>query len=78
MEPFFGDKAVFLAADFFGVYTVTSESSSVSTLYGSTSLTGSPGKLEEGCSECLDWALTCSSKGPLAKGLMFFTYPVWF
>ena len=39
---------------------------------------GNPGRLEDGCSEHLDWALIRSSERPLADGFMFFTYPVVF
>ena len=56
-----------------GVSSVTSDSTSVSASYVSTSGEGSAGKLMEGGSEHCVCALTRSSDGPLAEGLMFLT-----
>ena len=73
MVPFFGKEVLSWASGLRGASTVTSNSTSVSASYGSTSGAGSPGKLMEGGSECCFCALTRSSDGPLAEGLMFLT-----
>ena len=71
--PFFGVKVLGWESDLGGVSTVTSDSTSVSASYVSTSGEGSAGKLMEGGSEHCVWALTRSSDGPVAEGLMFLT-----
>ena len=53
IEPFFGVDSVLSEALLCVGSNDTSVSGSVSPSYGSTSGTGSPGKHEEGCSECL-------------------------
>ena len=71
--PFFGEEVLGWESDLGGVSTVTSDSTSVSASYVSTSGEGSAGKLMEGGSERCVYALTRSSDGPLAEGLMFLT-----
>ena len=69
--PFFSEEVLGWEIDLGGVSTETSDSTSVSASYGFTSGPGSPGKLIEGCSDCCVCALTRSSDGPLAEGIMF-------
>ena len=52
--PFFGDDVLELSATLPGISTGTSDSTSVSPSKGLTSGTGSPGRLDDGCSDRFD------------------------